>query len=193
MATSRAALAAIAALSIALTGCGGAGAPATKTGAAEPPAWPAATAAPGGWSAVRVAGGAVLYHPPGWSAEGGDAGTATEILPGPSGAIAGYLNVTPRQGRETPADWAAFRVDHNRGEGERDVVGEGSAAGLRFASGTGSCVRDAYTTSLRVRYVEIACLVGSPHGSFVIVAAAPCSGWASERGVLLRALSAFVA
>jgi hypothetical protein len=110
---------------------------------------------------------------------------------GPSGGIVGYLNATPRQGDENAADWAGFRVAHNRGEGDREERRLASARDLPFRSATGSCVIDSYLTSSGNRYREIACLVAGRSSTTVIVAAAPPSRWHSEGSLLRRAVSAF--
>jgi hypothetical protein len=67
-----------------------------------------------------------------------------------------------------------------------------SATGLRFRSGQGSCVRDAYTTSTNTRYVEIACLVDGRRASSVIVGAALSRRWGEERSVIEQAISAVI-
>jgi hypothetical protein len=108
-----------------------------------------------------------------------------------SGRIVGYLNATPRQGSETASNWSVFRLAHNREEGDRNIKRLASASGLRFRSGAGSCVIDAYATSSGSRYREIACLVSGPRVSTVIVAAAPPSRWAREAPQLERAVSNF--
>jgi hypothetical protein len=148
-------------------------------------------AAPAGWRQTRLATGAVLSYPAAWHAERGDHGTATAALRDAHGAFLGYLNLTPRQGRETLATFARFRVAHNREEGERDVVAQGAARGLRFRDGArGTCVQDAYTTATGARFVELACLLAGPHASSVIVAAAPPAQWPRERATLERAIAA---
>jgi hypothetical protein len=193
---SGAALAGLVALALVAGGCGGSGVAggsgSTTSAGAQPRgfAWLRPAAAPAGWASARIGNGAVLFYPPGWRISRGDLGTATVALLGARGAYRGYLNLTPRQGSETLANWAAFRVRHNREEGERDVRGEGAARGLRFRTGRGSCVRDAYTTSTRTRYIEIACLVQGAHASAVVVGAAPVSAWASASATIERAIAA---
>lgn len=129
--------------------------------------------------------------PNGWARARGDAGTRTAELKRPSGEIAGYLNATPREGAETPANWPRFRPEHDRDEGDRDVRLLASGQRLRFRSGTGSCVLDAYRTITGARYREIACIVAGRSASAVVVAAAPPRLWATEAPVLERAIAGF--
>jgi hypothetical protein len=103
----------------------------------------------------------------------------------------GYLNATPRQGTETAANWSDFRVGHNRDEGDRDVRLLAAAAGLRFRSGSGSCVIDSYRTETGNPYREIACIVSGRSATTVIVASAPPSRWAEEAPMIERAINGF--
>jgi hypothetical protein len=147
---------------------------------------------PADWTTVRLSGsGASLSAPPSWKAAAGDPGTKTLVTRAPSGQIVGYLNATPRQGDENAADWAGFRVAHNREEGDREVRPLASARDLHFRSATGSCVIDSYMTSTGNRYREIACLVAGQASTTVIVAAAPPSRWHAYGPLLRRAVSAF--
>jgi hypothetical protein len=132
-----------------------------------------------------------MFYPPRWRRIAGDRGTATVVLLDRRHAFAGYLNLTPRQGRETLADWSAFRVAHNADEGDRHVSTLAVARDLRFRSGHGSCVRDAYTTSSGARFIEVACLVAGRRATSVIVGAAPPQAGAQTFGLLDRAISAF--
>jgi len=182
-------------LAFAVAGCGSSAS--TTTSAAKPPArtnvpfgWLTTALTPAGWHRVRISNGATLAYPPGWHAVKGDRGTATAVLLEGQGRDLGYLNLTPRQDPETLANWTAFRPHHNAEEGERDVTTEGAATGLRFRTGRGACVQDAYTTSTGRRYVEIACLVAGPHASSVIVGAALSGSWSAQRAVIERAISA---
>jgi hypothetical protein len=152
-----------------------------------------ARAAPGDWRTVRIPNGAALHYPPRWQHAHGDAGTATVVLLDDRRRIEGYLNVTPRQGGETLANWASFRVSHNVQEGETAVSTEAVARGVRFRDAVGSCVRDRYQTVSRARYIEIACLVQGAASTSVVVAAAPPGAWTSISPSLYRALSAFSA
>ncbi len=154
--------------------------------------WIVSRIVPGSWSSLHVPGSPWrLPLPSGWAQTRGDAGTRTAELAGPTGEIAGYLNATPQQGSETPANWQRFRPAHNRAEGDRDVRLLAAAGGLSFGGGRGSCVLDAYRTATDARYREIACLLVGGSGGAVVVAAAPPSLWASEAPVLKRAVAGF--
>lgn len=207
-ATSRLGRAAPAVVAIALgaAGCGstssasstgqpGASTPTSVAPAATPApagfAWLRPAPVPAGWAVVRVSSGATLPSPPGWHQLHGDAGTATVALQDRRDRFLGYLNLTPRQGHETAADWASFRVAHNADEGDRHIVTLAVGRGLRFRTGVGTCVRDAYMTSTGNRYVELACLVAGARTSSVIVGAAPPQTWPRYSAVLERAISTF--
>jgi hypothetical protein len=144
---------------------------------------------PPGWNVDRSTAVALTY-PPGWTPIKTDPGTASVALLGSAGAIDAYLNVTPRQGKETLANWSHFRPSHNTGEGNKDVRVVASSTNLNFRSGRGSCVIDDYTTS-KARYREIACLVAGPTSSAVIVAAAPTALWDQQAATLESAVSSF--
>ena len=146
---------------------------------------------PSGWSVARSTGGALAY-PPGWTPIKTDPGTASVALLGSAGDIDAYLNATPRQGKETLANWTHFRPAHNRGEGNQDVRVIASSTNLKFRSGRASCVIDDYTTTSTARYREIACLVAGPTSSAAIVAAAPIALWDQQAVTLERAVSSFV-
>jgi hypothetical protein len=147
---------------------------------------------PSRWRTVRLPGSdAGLSAPASWEPARSDPGTKTLVSRGPSGQIVGYLNATPRQGDENAANWAGFRVAHNRGEGDREERRLASARDLHFRSATGSCVIDSYLTSSGNRYREIACLVAGRSSTTVIVAAAPPSRWDSYGPLLRRAVDAF--
>jgi hypothetical protein len=132
-----------------------------------------------------------MPYPPSWRQIKGDRGTATAALRGAGGKYLGYLNVTPRQGPETLADWRTFRVDHNHEEGDRSVTRLAFASGLRFLTGHGSCVKDAYVSGTGVHYIEIACLVAGSRTQSVIVGAAPPSSWPQTSGIIERSISGF--
>jgi hypothetical protein len=155
-------------------------------------AWLRPGPAPPGWPAARIPSGAVLRYPPGWRAVRGDRGTATAARLDGQGRYLGYLNVTPRQGQEALSTWASFRVAHNADEGDRNVVTQASARNLRFRTGNGSCVQDAYVTKTGIGYTEIACLVAGTRATSVVVGAAPTGRWAAVAPTLQRAISAFV-
>src|ERR1700704_5620447 len=125
---------------VALTGAlssSGASAPARASGAF---AWLPRASPPAGWNLARTHGGAALAYPPGWTPIKTDRGTASVALLGAGQGIAGYLNVTPRQGPETLADWSRFRPQHNHGEGDRSVRLVAATTNGRFLSGRGACV-----------------------------------------------------
>jgi len=143
-----------------------------------------------GWRVTRISDGATLAYPSSWRALPGDGGTASAALRTPHGRYLGYLNITPRQGGERERSWGAFRVRHNRGEGDTDVRLRAWARALRFRDGRGACVQDSYTTITRARYIEIACLVSGSGGADVIVGAAPPGAWRAEAPTIERAISA---
>ena len=177
----------VVALIIALAAAGGTS-PRRASGAF---AWLRAASPPVGWQVARTPDGAALAYPPGWTTIKTDPGTASVALRGNGGRIDGYLNVTPKQGAETLANWSRFRPQKNRAEGARDVRLLAATSDAHFRSARGSCVIDSYTTSLTT-YQEIACLVAGPGSSDVVVAAAPARLWQERSAVLERAVSSFV-
>jgi hypothetical protein len=177
----------VVALVIALAAAGGTS-PRRVSG---PFAWVRPASPPADWRVARLPDGAALSYPPGWTAIKTDPGTASVALHGDGGLIDGYLNVTPRQGTETLANWSRFRPEKNRAEGARNVRLLAATSDARFRSAHGSCVIDTYTTSV-TGYEEIACLVSGAHSSDVIVAAAPARLWQERSAVLERAVSSFV-
>jgi hypothetical protein len=172
-------------------GCGaGASRSAHQTGAAAFPALRPAPP-PAGWRSAALPSGAVLAYPAGWRPLAGDPGTASAALRDARGGFLGYLNLTPRQARETLAGWPAFRVAHDREEGDLVVTAQASARHVPFRDGArGTCVRDAYTTATHLRFIEIACLIHGARANSVIVAAAPPREWARQWPALRRALEA---
>jgi hypothetical protein len=178
---------AVVALIIALAAAGGTS-PRRASGSF---AWLRPASAPVGWHLARTPTGAALAYPPGWNAIKTDPGTASVALRGNGGRIDGYLNVTPKQGAETLANWSRFRPQKNRAEGARNVRLLAATSDAHFRSGRGSCVIDTYTTSL-TSYQEIACLVSGARSSEVVVAAAPTRLWREHLAVLERAVSSFV-
>jgi hypothetical protein len=172
----------------ALTAGGGS----ARSRAPGPFSWLKPTVPPAGWKLARTPGGAVLPYPPGWTAIVTDPGTASAALLAHGGRIEGYLNATPKNGNETPANWTHFRPAHNRAEGDRNVRLLAAASGLSLRSGHGSCVIDSYTTS-RAAYREIACLVTGATSSAVVVAAATSAAWPQQQSTLRRAISSFLA
>ena len=175
-------------LAVALAGCGASG----HGRASGPFGWLKPGAPPSSWNSARTHDGATLAYPPGWTQIRTDPGTASVALLGAGKRIDGYLNVTPRQGAETLANWSRFRPRHNRSEGDRGVRLVAATTDGRFRSGRGSCVIDAYTTS-KAAYREIACLVSGPRSSAVVVAAAPIGMWNRRAATLERAVTSFVA
>jgi hypothetical protein len=129
-----------------------------------------------------------MSYPPDWNTIAGDRGTATVALRGESGYL-GYLNLTPRQGEETLANWPRFRVDHNREEGDRDVATLATASGRPFGEGRESCVEDSYVTTTGPRYIEIACLAVGRRAGVVVVGASPPQAWKRVSPELERAIS----
>jgi hypothetical protein len=144
---------------------------------------------PLGWKVARLPSGAATFaYPKTWRPIRTDPGTASVALIGHARSIRGYLNATPRQGTETPANWPSFRIQHLREEeSSTDVRLIASAHGLGFRSGRGSCVIDSYRTS-RARYREIACLVAGTRTSSVVVGAAPSKTWARQAKTIERAI-----
>jgi hypothetical protein len=155
-------------------------------------AWLRPVPAPADWSVARIRDGATLSYPPGWRPLKTDPGTATAALLRSGDGIVGYLNATPRQGPETLENWATFRPDHNRDEGDRSVHLIASSTGLRFRGGHGSCVIDDYRSSTGNPYREIACLVAGARANAVIVGAAPPDHWSRQRAAIERAISSFL-
>ena len=203
-ATSRRPILAVLSLAVAAiaVGCGASNpappaattAAATMSGTTAEPsgfAWLRPAPPPTDWPAVRIPTGAVMPYPAAWRRVHGDAGTATAVLKDAADHVLGYLNVTPREGAEALGTWAAFRTGHNADEGDRAVTTLAAATGLRFRTGQGSCVRDAYTTSTGARYIELACLVQGPRAASVIVGAAPPATWTRTAPLIERAISAF--
>jgi hypothetical protein len=144
---------------------------------------------PPGWKLARLPSGhATFAYPSTWRPIRTDPGTASVALLGYGRGIRGYLNLTPRQGAETLANWPSFRIQHLREENSTQVRLITSAHGLVFSSGRGSCVIDSYRTP-RTRYREIACLVAGPRTSSVLVGAAPSKTWAQQVGTIERAIA----
>ena len=168
----------------------GAGRHSSRGPAAQAFSWLQPAPPPPAWNVARSTAGALAF-PPGWSPIKTDPGTSSVALLGSAGAIDAYLNATPRQGKETLANWSHFRPAHNKGEGNQAVRLIASSTSLSFRSGRGSCVIDDYSTS-SARYREIACLVAGPTSSAVIVAAAPTALWDQQAVTLERAVSSFV-
>jgi len=175
----------------AIAGVWGGAADAGASVDAQAPAfrWLIPRPSPPGWKLARLPSGAATFaYPRTWGPIRTDPGTASVALLGPERSIRGYLNLTPRQGRETLANWPRFRIEHLGDEGSTDVRLIASAHGLSFRSGHGACVIDSYRTS-RTRYREIACLVAGTRNRSVIVGAAPSSTWAQQAETIERAIA----
>src|SRR5207237_843410 len=82
-------------------------------------------------------GNATFAYPRTWRPIRTDPGTASVALLGHGRSIRGYLNLTPRQGAETLANWPSFRIEHLGDDGSTDVRLIASAHGLAFRSGRG--------------------------------------------------------
>ena len=190
-------------MALAAAGCGGTSARSSSSGRAAlasasssaGPAfgWLRAAAAPRGWTVARIPDGATMAYPARWRLIETDPGTASAALYSSGDRMIGYLNLTPQDGGETLRNWIHFRVSHNADENDRTMQTIASATRLRFRSGPGSCVQDAYTTTSHARYIEIACLVSGRRGGVVIVGAAPPDEWRTVAPALERAISAITA
>jgi hypothetical protein len=156
--------------------------------------WLRPSAAPARWVGAPIeSGGAILFHPPGWKPIHGDKGTVSFSLRDARGRYRGYLNVTPRQGAERLAGWAAFRTNRNRAEGDRRVRQQAAAEGLRFAGASGSCVIDSYLSRVGSNpYTELACIASGRRYTNVFIGAALSRDWPRLGPVIERAASALV-
>jgi len=163
---------------------------------AAPPtafAWLVPAAAPANWPVLVAPASVTLAYPPSFRPVGGDPGSVSAALASPRSPYLAYLNATPRQGREQPHGFAAFRVALLGEDHDEAVHLEAAREGIRFRVGVGSCVMDRYTTRVGHHpYREIACLVVDPHGrGAVVVAAATTSTWARYERLLETAVAAF--
>ena len=166
--------------------------PGRSPGRAFPPLHPAA--APAGWPHLALPNGtAVLSYPPSLRPLAGDTDAVSAARLGPDRAFQVYLNATPRQGRERPQGWAAFRLRLLRSDDAASAHQDAAAQGVKFRGGTGSCVIDDYLTRIGGHhYQEVACLVQGRTSASVIVAAAPAAAWARARPLLFRAVAAYL-
>jgi hypothetical protein len=141
------------------------------------------------WKSATIgSGAATLSYPSSWRPIPGDSGTVTAALRDRAGLYAGYLNVTPRQGREELAGWAAFRTRRNAEDGDRQVHELAAAEGIGFTNARGSCVVDQYLSRVGAhRYRELACIVAGRGRTSVFVGAALLSDWRTLGSVVLRA------
>jgi hypothetical protein len=150
--------------------------------------------APAHWASATISSGAAtLFYPPNWRPIPGDTGTVTAALRDAAGRYAGYLNVTPRQGAEQLAGWAAFRTRRNAGDGDKRVRELVAAEGVSFARARGSCVIDQYLSRVGAHpYRELACIVSGRSHTSVFVGAALVSDWRALGSVLDRAAASLV-
>jgi hypothetical protein len=153
----------------------------------------ASTAPPTTWTRLTLPSGlGSLSVPPGFRAVAGDQGTATLALLGSDGTYLGYLNVTPRQGDERLAGWAAFRLDHLRSDGSISVRQDGAVDSVRTGQSLRSCVTDDYVTEIgHHHFHEVACLVMTTSASSVVVAATPSGDPAHLFAQLERTVAAY--
>src|SRR6476660_5283838 len=106
------AVAATAAAILAVWG-GATGASASPEGQPAAFRWLQPQPAPHAWKLARLPSGAAsVGYPRSWRPIRTDAGTASVALMGHAKLIRGYLNLTPRQGTETLANWPSFRIEH---------------------------------------------------------------------------------
>jgi hypothetical protein len=164
------------------------GARTTSAGAGTAAAWLRSSPAPAGWPAINIGSGGRMVYPPTWHRIRGDAGTASAALTTARGRFVGYLNLTPQQGKETLANFPAFRLDHNHDEGDRQIHRLAAATNLAFPAGRGSCVKDEYRTGTGAHYIELACIVSGQRTTAVIVGAAPPAEWPQVGGDIARAV-----
>jgi hypothetical protein len=155
--------------------------------------WLVPASAPNLWTSATIpSGGATLFYPPKWQPTSGDLGTVTAALRGSGGRYLGYLNVTPREGVEQLAGWAAFRMARNRDEGDTRVGELAAAENLGFGHADGSCVIDDYISRVgHHAYREVACIVAGSRYTNVFVGATLLSDWPTLGRVVERAASVF--
>jgi hypothetical protein len=150
--------------------------------------------APKTWiGATTASGGATLFYPSSWKPIPGDSGTVTAALRDRRGLYRGYLNVTPREGAEQLAGWAAFRIRRNTQEGDRPTRLVAAAENLRFDNARGSCVIDDYLSRVGSHaYREVACIVAGRRYTNVFIGAALVGDWPTLAHIVERAASALV-
>jgi hypothetical protein len=147
-----------------------------------------AASPPAGWIVQRSPLGATLAAPASWRPARGDPDTLSAVERNATGSLVGYLNLTPRQGDETAAQWERFRLGHLRGDHEHAVRAIAYSPSVRLAGGRGACLTDAYTTTTGARYEELACIVEGRR-SAVVVGAAPPARWAAQEPVIAKAIA----
>ena len=183
-----AALAALAVVGVAVAGAGCGGSTASRSQHPAPRA-----SLPAGWRTVSTpSGDSTLAYPPDWAPGPSDSGSVSVYL-GLSRASdipRGYLNVTPQQGGESLRNWTAFRVSHNREEGDRQLTTLSSVSGRRIGAATASCLDDVYRARVGTRaWHELACFVQGPRSGAVFVGAAQPRDWAAVGPVIRRSLA----
>jgi hypothetical protein len=130
-----------------------------------------------------------MAYPSGWRPVHGDPGTATVALFDASHRYLGYLNLTPQQGAETLANWARFRPDHDRDEGDRSVATLAAVSDRQLGTESYSCIEDSYTTAIDEKYIEIACIIRGPRSTVVAVGASPPREFSRIAPLLRRAIT----
>ncbi len=131
-----------------------------------------------------------MAYPAHWTRIHSDLGTASAATFDSSRRIVGYLNITPRQGRETLVNWPRFRVAHNAHEGDHAARILAVTRNVRVRGGRGLCVEDSYTTKTQARYIELACLLVGRRSTNVVVGAGAPSAWSSLGPLIARSVSA---
>jgi hypothetical protein len=123
---------------------------------------------------------------------GGDSGTVSAARYSRTRGYLLYLNATPRQGAESLQNFPRYRLHLLREEDARSARQLGSAIGIAFRGGTGSCVMDSYVTRIGgYHYDEIACFVRGRTSSSVVVGAATARQWSASAPLLERAVAAY--
>ena len=155
-------------------------------------AWLRPTSVPANWDRVSPPGGAaVLSYPPSFGQVRSDPG-AVSVAVGNGPRYLAYLNVTPRQGRESLRSFATLRVNLIGADHDSNVHLEGSLEGVPLHPGRASAVADDYITRVgRSHYREISVFVVGQHGSWVIVGAALNSEFVRFQSDLQQAIAAF--
>jgi hypothetical protein len=149
---------------------------------------------PSPWKRATISSGAAtLAYPATWRAIPGDRGTVSFALRDARGLYLGYLNVTPRQGAERLAGWAAFRTARNAEDGDRHVRVVSSSEHVAFTNASGSCVVDDYLSRVGSHpYRELACIVAGRHSASVFVGAALVSDWGTLAPMIRRSAATLI-